>query len=103
MSYQLPLFKLPSIARGQEWVTGYDSAGRWKYFTRPVGASGPFFNEFAGPPHDPRSTCGDGEAIDEFGNLVNGFTPPASYRRFLVGIRFHQPSGQKHPARKRRS
>lgn len=87
---QLSLFQLSRFAHGQEWITGYDSTGQWRFFSRPVGETGLFFNEFAGPPDDPRSTCGNGEAIDELGNLYTAFVPPMSYRKFLVGRRFHK-------------
>lgn len=89
MEYQLSLFDSPMIesAHGQEWITGYDSTGTWRFFSRPIGQAGPFFNEFAGPRKD-WSTCGEGEAIDSMGNLVPGFNPPKSYRKFLHGWRW---------------
>lgn len=90
-SGQMLLFVLPEIAHGQEWITGYDSAGQWRFFSRPVGESGLFFNEFAGPvPNLPGRTSGDGEAVDEFGNVYKDFVPSASYRKFLHGRRFHK-------------
>jgi hypothetical protein len=86
----LPIIFIPSFKTGARsgWITGYDSTGQWRFFSRPIGAHGPFYNEFAGKPDDPRSTCGNGEAIDEFGNRIIGFIPSVSYRRFLVGLRF---------------
>lgn len=88
--YQLPLFDIPRVEYGgdQEWITGHDSVGTWRFFSRPAGETGPFFNEFAGPSAGPGSTCGEGEAIDALGNLVTGFNPPASYRKFLQGLRW---------------
>ncbi len=103
MAYQLSLFQVPSRKHGQEWITGYDSTGQWRFFSRPIGARGPFFNEFAGKPDDPRSACGNGEAIDEFGNQIKEFSPSTSYRRFLVGLRFHPHLTKRVPDRPRRS
>jgi hypothetical protein len=85
MTYQLRLFAIPFVSRGQEWLYTADSTGFHRYFTRPAGSKGPFYNQFAGPSAHPKNPNGNGEAVNEFGNLVRSFVPDASYRRFLVG------------------
>lgn len=56
----LPVF----LARGKEWIWAHDTTGRGCFFWRKAGTSDPYHNSYAGPPVDPRSTCGNGEYVD---------------------------------------
>lgn len=69
---QMWLGAFPKITHrhGQEWIWADDSAGFGRWFSRKTGSTGQFFNPYAGPSDDPRSTCGNGECVDEYGNLV---------------------------------
>lgn len=66
----LGIFPKITQRHGKEWMWARDSTGFGRFFSRPIGSNGPFRNEFAGAPDDPRSTCGNGECVDEYGNLV---------------------------------
>lgn len=69
---QMWLGAFPKITQrhGKEWLWADDSTGFGRFFSRKIGSSQPFYNPHAGPPDDPRSSSGNGECVDEYGNLV---------------------------------
>lgn len=71
---QMWLGAFPNITQrhGKEWLWADDSTGFGRFFSRPIESTGPFYNEFAGMPADPREALGKkyGECVDEYGNLV---------------------------------